>query len=68
MARTWSGTEADFDTIRTYAVAFLERNVAGRVEGGSVLDAPDRRLSAYRAVGGAAASPEPASQRSARRA
>ncbi len=68
VARTWSGTEADFDTIRTYAVAFLERTVAGRVEGGSALDAPDRRLSAYRFVGGEAASPEPASQRSARRA
>ncbi|MGH7150297.1 MAG: alpha/beta hydrolase family protein [Planctomycetota bacterium] len=68
VARAWSGTEEDFETIRTYAIAFLERTVAGREEAGAVLAAPDRRLSAYRVEGGEAASSEPQSQRSARRA
>jgi predicted dienelactone hydrolase len=42
-----SGTEDQFDVIRKYAIAFLEKHVAWRDDGG-VLERDDPRLSRYR--------------------
>lgn len=43
------GTQEQLDVIQRYAVAFLERYVAGREEAATDLDAPDPRLTERRA-------------------
>ncbi|MBI5570556.1 MAG: hypothetical protein HY914_11480 [Desulfomonile tiedjei] len=40
--RLLSGTEEQFDVIRRYAIAFLEKHVAGRKDAGRVLERSDR--------------------------
>jgi predicted dienelactone hydrolase len=47
MARLMSGTEAQFDVIRRYSIAFLEKYVAGRKDAGHVLNRSDPLLKRY---------------------
>ena len=46
LSRLWSGTEDHHDVIRRYSIAFLEKHVAWRDDGG-VLGKGDPRLSRY---------------------
>jgi len=42
-----SGTEEEFDVIRRYSIAFLEKHVAGRTDSGCVLERSDPMLTSY---------------------
>lgn len=42
-----SGTEAQFEVIRRYSIAFLEKHVAGRKDAGHVLDQGDVLITRY---------------------
>lgn len=46
-AKVLSGSEAEFDVIRRYSVAFLEKHVAGRGDSGHVLERSDPGLTRY---------------------
>jgi len=46
-ARLLSGTDEQFDVIRRYSIAFLEKHVAGREEAGKVLEKQDPMLTRY---------------------
>ncbi|MDQ7780531.1 MAG: hypothetical protein RDV41_12620 [Planctomycetota bacterium] len=48
-SRLLSGTEEQFDVIRRYAIAFLEKHVAGKAEAGKTLDEKDPLLTRYAA-------------------
>ena len=47
MARLLSGSEDQFEVIRQYSTAFLEKHVAGKKEVSKVLEQPDSLLSRY---------------------
>jgi predicted dienelactone hydrolase len=46
-SRHLSGSEEQFEVIRRYSIAFLEKHVAGKVEAGGVLDRQDQLISRY---------------------
>ena len=46
-ARLLSGTEEQFDVIRRYSIAFLEKYVAGREDSNQVLERSDPLLTRY---------------------
>jgi predicted dienelactone hydrolase len=46
-ARLLSGTEEQFDVIRRYSIAFLEKHIAGRQDSGHVLERRDPLLTRY---------------------
>ncbi|MDY6830417.1 MAG: hypothetical protein SWC96_01005 [Thermodesulfobacteriota bacterium] len=46
-ARRLSGTEKQFEVIRRYSIAFLEKHVAGKKDAGHVLDRTDPMLARY---------------------
>ncbi|MBI2899034.1 MAG: alpha/beta fold hydrolase, partial [Planctomycetes bacterium] len=50
-ARSFGGTREQHEVIRKYAVAFLERHVAGRESEAAVLEKQDPMLSVYRREG-----------------
>ncbi|MDP3017348.1 MAG: hypothetical protein Q8N70_09805, partial [Deltaproteobacteria bacterium] len=45
--RLLSGTEEQFDVIRRYSIAFLEKHVAGRKDSGHMLERSDSLLARY---------------------
>jgi predicted dienelactone hydrolase len=47
LARALSGTEEQFEVIRRYSIAFLEKHVAGRKDSGHVLERSDPLLTRY---------------------
>ena len=46
-ARLLSGTEEQFEVIRRYSMAFLEKHIAGRIDSGHVLERSDPLLTRY---------------------